>query len=180
MINNDIDRVLITKEEINVRIKEIAADICRDFGDEPLVMVWILRGSVYFFADLTREIPNFVQLDFMAVSSYDGGTTSSGEVRINQDLACTIEGKNVIIVEDIIDTGITLSYLKRILLERRPKALKICALLDKPSRRKVEIQGDYVGFTVPNEFVVGYGMDYNQYYRNFSDVGVLKEEVYLK
>lgn len=180
MINNDIDRVLVTKEQIAVRIKEIAADIRRDFGDEPIVMVCILRGSVYFFADLTREIPNFLQLEFMSVSSYEGGTTSSGEVKINKDLSCKIEGKNVIVVEDIIDTGITLSYLKRILLERRPKALKICALLDKPSRRKVDLKGDYVGFEVPNEFVVGYGMDYKELYRNFPDVGVLKEEVYLK
>lgn len=180
MINNDIDRVLVTKEQIAVRIKEIATDIRRDFGEEPIVMVCILRGSVYFFADLTREIPNFLQLEFMSVSSYEGGTTSSGEVKINKDLSCKIEGKNVIIVEDIIDTGITLSYLKRILSERRPKALKICALLDKPSRRKVDLEGDYVGFEVPNEFVVGYGMDYNQNYRNFPDVGVLKEEVYLK
>jgi len=178
MMKDDIDRILIDEIKIKARIKELAAEICADFGDEPIVMVCVLRGSLYFFADLTREIPNFLNLEFMSVSSYGSGTSSSGEVRINKDLNCAIEGKNVIIVEDIIDSGYTLSYLKRILGERRPKSLKICALLDKPSRRAVEISGDYIGFTVPNEFVVGYGLDFDQRYRNFPEVGVLKEEVY--
>ncbi len=178
MMKKDIGHILITREEISVRVKEIAKEIEQDFAGEPIVMVCILRGSLYFFADLTREIGNFLDLEFMSVSSYGSGTRSSGEVRINKDLNCAIEGKNVIVVEDIIDSGYTLSYLKRILSERHPKALKICTLLDKPSRREVEIQGDYVGFTVPNEFVVGYGLDFDQKYRNFPDVGVLKKEVY--
>lgn len=180
MMKDDVARILITKEQIAARVKEIAADIKKDFGDEDLVMICILRGSCYFFADLTKSLDNSVTLEFMSVSSYGSGTTSSGEVRINKDVSCPIEGKNVIVVEDIIDTGYTLSYLKRILSERRPKALKICTLLDKPSRREAEIEGDYVGFEIPNEFVVGYGLDYAQKYRNLPEVGVLKEEIYKK
>lgn len=180
MMRDDIDHVLVTKEQIIARISELAEEIHRDFGDEKIVMVCILRGSLYFFADLTRALPNFLELEFMSVSSYGSGTKSSGEVRIVKDLSCPIEGKNVIVVEDIIDSGYTISYLKRILGERRPKKLKVCTLLDKPSRREVEIKGDYVGFVVPNEFVVGYGLDYDQDYRNYPDVGVLKKDVYTK
>lgn len=176
----DIERVLITGEEIADRVKTIAEEIRKDFAGEDLIMICILRGSCYFFADLTRELPNFINLEFMSVSSYGSGATSSGEVRIIKDISCPIEGKNVIVVEDIIDTGYTLAYLKRILTERRPKALKICSLLDKPSRREAEIEGDYVGFTVPNEFVVGYGLDYNQKYRNLPYIGILKREIYAK
>lgn len=176
----DVEKILITKEQIAARIKELAAEIVRDFGNEDLIMVCILRGSCYFFADITRELPNFVNLEFMSVSSYGSGSTSSGEVRIIKDISCPIENKNVIVVEDIIDTGYTLAYLKRILSERRPKSLKICSLLDKPSRRETEIEGDYIGFTVPNEFVVGYGLDYNQKYRNIPDIGILKREIYTK
>lgn len=178
MMKDDISKIFITETEIAVRVKEIAARINQDFEGESMVVVCILRGSCYFFADLTRELKSFVNLEFMSVSSYNNGTSSSGEVRIIKDLSCAIEGKNVIIVEDIIDTGYTLSYLKRILLERRPKSLKICTLLDKPSRRKVDIEGDYVGFEVPNEFVVGYGLDFNQDYRNLPYIGVLKKEIY--
>ncbi len=178
MMKDDISKVLITKEQITARVSEIAKQINEEFHNEDLTVVCILRGSCYFFADLTRELTSFVDLEFMSVSSYNSGTNSSGEVRIIKDISCAIEGKNVIIVEDIVDTGYTLSYLKRILLERRPKCLKICALLDKPSRRKVEIEGDYVGFEVPNEFVVGYGLDYDQKYRNLPFIGVLKQEIY--
>lgn len=178
MMKDDISKILIDKEQIAKRVSEIAKQINDDFNKEKLIVVCILRGSCYFFADLTRELTSFVDLEFMSVSSYNSGTSSSGEVRIIKDISCPIEGKNVIIVEDIVDTGYTLSYLKRILLERRPKCLKICALLDKPSRRKVEIEGDYVGFEVPNEFVVGYGLDYNQDYRNLPYIGVLKQEIY--
>ncbi|NCA92762.1 hypoxanthine phosphoribosyltransferase [bacterium] len=177
-MKDDISKILIDKEQIAKRVSEIAKQINDDFNKEKLIVVCILRGSCYFFADLTRELTSFVDLEFMSVSSYNSGTSSSGEVRIIKDISCPIEGKNVIIVEDIVDTGYTLSYLKRILLERRPKCLKICALLDKPSRRKVEIEGDYVGFEVPNEFVVGYGLDYNQDYRNLPYIGVLKQEIY--
>lgn len=180
MMKNDIEKILVPEVKIKQRVKELAAEIKNDFKDEPLIMVCILRGSCYFFADLTRELDNFVNLEFMSVSSYGAGTTTSGEVRINKDISCPIEGKNVIVVEDIIDTGYTLAYLKRILTERRPKALKICSLLDKPSRREAEIEGDYVGFTVPNKFVVGYGLDYAQSYRNLPYIGVLKKEIYSK
>lgn len=178
MMKDDISKIFITQEQISVRVKEIAEQINKDFVDEKLTVICILRGSCYFFADLTRELKNYVDLEFMSVSSYSHGTSSSGEVRIIKDINGPIEGKNVIIIEDIVDTGYTLSYLKRILLERRPKSLKICTLLDKPSRRKVEIEGDYVGFEVPNEFVVGYGLDFNQDYRNLPYIGVLKKEIY--
>lgn len=177
-MKDDISRVLISKAEIAERVREIAAQINSDFRDEKLIVVCILRGSCYFFTDLTRELDNYIDLEFMSVSSYASGTSSSGEVRIIKDIDCAIEGKNVIIVEDIVDTGYTLSYLKRILLERRPKCLKICALLDKPSRRKTDINADYVGFEVPNEFVIGYGLDYAQNYRNLPYIAVLKEEIY--
>ena len=178
-MKNDMQKILITSDEIAVRVKEMAKVINDDYKGEEIVFVCILRGSCYFYTDLTRLIDNVIYLEFMSASSY-AGTSSTGEVRITSDLSMPIENKNVIIVEDIIDTGYTLSYLKRILGERRPKSLKICSLLDKPSRRKVEIQGDYVGFTVPDEFVVGYGLDYNQKYRNFPHIGVLKPSVYEK
>lgn len=177
-MKDDIREIFITEQQIGVRVKQIAEQINKDFEGEKLTVVCILRGSCYFFADLTRLLNNYVDLEFMSVSSYSHGTSSSGEVRIIKDINGPIEGKNVIIIEDIVDTGYTLSYLKRILLERRPKALKICTLLDKPSRRKVEIDGDYVGFEVPNEFVVGYGLDFNQDYRNLPYIGVLKKEIY--
>lgn len=176
-MKNDIGKILITEAQIQSRVAELAGQINRDYENEEIIFVGILRGSCYFLCDLTRWIKNSAYIEFMSVSSYKG-TQSSGEVRINTDISMPIEGKNVIIVEDIIDTGSTLAYLKRIMLERRPKSLKICSLLDKPSRRKVEIEGDYVGFTVPDEFVVGYGLDYNQRYRNFPDIGVLKPEIY--
>ncbi|MGN0768484.1 MAG: hypoxanthine phosphoribosyltransferase [Christensenellales bacterium] len=176
-MTNDIGKILITADRIDARVKELADQINADFAGEEVIFVGILRGSCYFLCDLTRRIKESSYIEFMSVSSYKG-TQSSGEVRINTDISMPIEGKNVIIVEDIIDTGTTLAYLKRIMLERRPKSLKICSLLDKPSRRKVSIEGDYVGFTVPDEFVVGYGLDYNQRYRNFPHIGVLKPEIY--
>lgn len=176
-MTNDIGKILVTADRIDARVKELADQINADFAGEEVIFVGILRGSCYFLCDLTRRIKESAYIEFMSVSSYKG-TQSSGEVRINTDISMPIEGKNVIIVEDIIDTGTTLAYLKRIMLERRPKSLKICSLLDKPSRRKVSIEGDYVGFTVPDEFVVGYGLDYNQRYRNFPHIGVLKPEIY--
>lgn len=176
-MTNDIGKILITSDEISARVQELADEINAEFAGEELIFVGILRGSCYFLCDLTRRIKESSFIEFMSVSSYKG-TQSSGEVRINTDISMPIEGKNVIIVEDIIDTGTTLAYLKRIMLERRPKSLKICSLLDKPSRRKVEMEGDYIGFTVPDEFVVGYGLDYNQRYRNFPHIGVLKPEIY--
>ena len=143
-------------------------------------MVAILRGAVVFFADLVKSVDLDVRFDFMVVSSYGSSSVTSGEVRIIKDISQPIEGKNVIIVEDIIDTGNTLKNLKRMLLTRNPKSLKIASLLDKPSRRRVEMEGDYIGFEVPNEFVVGYGLDYAEKYRNLPEIGVLKPEIYTE
>lgn len=174
----DITKVLLTKDQIDRRTKELAAQITQDYQGQSVLLICILRGAVLFFADLARNINLDVRLDFMAVSSYGAGTSTSGEVRIVKDVSQPIEGLNVILVEDIIDTGHTLKYLKRLLQNRNPASLKICSLLDKPSRREVDIQGDYVGFAVPNEFVVGYGLDYAEKYRNLPDVCILKPEIY--
>lgn len=177
-MNNDVMKVLLTGEEIEKRVGEIAAEITRDYRGESVLMVGILRGAVVFFSELAKRVDLDLRFDFMVVSSYGSGTDSSGEIRIIKDLSQPIEGMNVIIVEDIIDTGYTLKNLKKLLTTRNPKSLKICSLLDKPSRRKVELEGDYIGFKVPNEFVVGYGLDYNEKYRNLPDICVLKPEIY--
>ncbi|MFA5449405.1 MAG: hypoxanthine phosphoribosyltransferase [Clostridia bacterium] len=175
----DILKVLLTKEQINKRVDELAAQITADYQGKSVLMVCVLRGAVLFFADLARKIALDVQMDFMAVSSYGGTNTStSGEVRIVKDLAQPVEGLNVIIVEDIIDSGHTLRYLKNLLKARKPASIKVCALLDKPERRAIRINGDYVGFAIPNEFVVGYGLDYNEKYRSLEEVCVLKPSVY--
>lgn len=180
MMYEDIESILIDRNAIQARIKEMAARIEKDYKGESIVMICILRGASVFFCDLVRELDLDVRFEFMSVSSYGAGTTSSGEVRIVKDINAPLAGRNVIIVEDIIDSGNTLSYLKRLLEQRNPKSLKICALLDKPSRRKVELQGDYVGFTVEDKFLVGYGLDYAEKYRNLKDIGVLKPEIYQK
>lgn len=177
-MNNDVMKVLLTGEEIEKRVREIAAEITRDYRGESVLMVGILRGAVVFFSELVKRVDLDLRFDFMVVSSYGSGTDSSGEIRIIKDLSQPIEGMNVIIVEDIIDTGYTLKNLKKLLTTRNPKSLKICSLLDKPSRRKVELEGDYIGFKVPDEFVVGYGLDYNEKYRNLPDICVLKPEIY--
>ena len=173
------EKVLISKEDIAKRIKEIAKEITDDYNGEPLLLVGILKGSVLFFSDLIREIELPVSMDFIAVSSYGSGTTSSGEVKMIKDLDKTIEGKNVLIVEDIIDSGNTLSYLKKLLLSRNPKSLKLCTLLDKPDRRTADISVDYCCFTIPDEFVVGYGLDYDELYRGEKDIYVLSPKVYM-
>ena len=180
MMYEDVESILIDRNAIQARIKEMAAQLEKDYKGESVVMICILRGASVFFCDLVRELDLDVRFEFMSVSSYGAGTTSSGEVRIVKDINAPLAGKNVIIVEDIIDSGNTLSYLKRLLEQRNPKSLKICALLDKPSRRKVELQGDYVGFTVEDKFLVGYGLDYAEKYRNLKDIGVLKPEIYQK
>ena len=167
--------VLITKEQLAAKVKELAARISEDYKGESLLMVGILKGSVPFMADLMRELDLDVSIDFMCVSSYGSSTKSSGVVRIIKDLDTGIEGKNVLIVEDIIDTGLTLDYLKHYLSGRHPKSLKICTILDKPSRRKVEIQGDYVGFEVEDKYIVGYGLDMDQKYRNLPYISWIKE-----
>src|SRR5947207_206741 len=178
-LHADIADILVTEDQIQGRIVELGAQITADYANRSLTLVSVLKGSLPFMADLMREIERPLRIDLMEVSSYGGATTeSSGLVRILKDLSSTIEGEDVLIVEDIIDTGLTLNYLVRYLRGKKPASLRICTLLDKPARRLVEIDVDYVGFTIPDQFVVGYGLDYNEYYRNVRFVGVLKPEVY--
>ena len=169
-----IKKVLIPEADLKRRVKEIADEITRDYAGETVTFVCILSGASIFYADLVREVAVDARFEFMSVSSYGSGTVSSGEVKILKDVNHPIQGKNVILVEDIIDTGCTLSYLKRVLAQREPKSLKICTILDKPARRKVELKGDYVGFEIPDEFVIGYGLDYDGRYRTLKDVCVLE------
>jgi hypoxanthine phosphoribosyltransferase len=175
----DIGEILVTEDEIHAKVAELGARIGADYPERQLTLVSVLKGSLPFMADLMRAIPVPVRIDLMEVSSYGGSATeSSGLVRILKDLSATIEGEDVLIVEDIIDTGLTLNYLIRYLRGKNPKSLRICTLLDKPARRLVDIPVDYVGFTIPDQFVVGYGLDYREYYRNLRFVGVLRPEVY--
>ncbi len=178
-LETDIAKVLITREQLEKRIKELGQAISRDYAGKDLLLICILKGGVLFLSDLIRAVQIPHAIDFMAISSY-GGTRieSSGVVRILMDLNTSIENRNVLIVEDIIDTGRTLAYITENLLTRNPTSLKVCTLLNKPSRREVNVQLDYVGFDIPNEFVVGYGLDYDEIYRNLSFVGVLKPELY--
>jgi hypoxanthine phosphoribosyltransferase len=166
-------KVLLRKSQIRQKVRQLARQIEHDFHGEPLHLVCILKGACIFLADLLRELELPVSVDFIAVSSYGKGSLPSGEVRITKDLDHSIEGLNVIIVEDILDTGLTLNYLYRILQSRKPKALKIAALLDKPARRLKEVPVDYVGFKIPDAFVVGYGLDYGERYRNLPDVCIV-------
>jgi len=156
------------------RIKEFAREICRDFGEEPLHLVGVLKGAIFFLADLARELSGQVSIDFIAVSSYGKGTHSSGQVKLVKDLDVSIEGRTVFLVEDILDTGLTMQYLLRIFEQRKPKHLRVAVLLDKPERRIAPVRADYVGFTIPNEFVIGYGLDYGERYRNLRNVSVLQ------
>lgn len=176
---NVIEKVLFTEEQIKERVKELAKTINEEYKGKKVLMLCILKGSVVFFADLVRELDVDCSFDFMVVSSYGSSTTTSGQVMIVKDLSESIEDANVIIVEDILDTGTTLGYLKNILLQRNPASLKICAFLDKPSRRTNDLKADYSGFEIPDEFVVGYGMDYSESYRNLPFVGVLSPKVYM-
>jgi len=181
-MKNDIERVLLSEEQIQKRVRELAAEISRDYGDKNPTMVCILKGAIMFYTDLLRNMPIPVTMDFMAVSSYGNKTKSSGEVEIRKDLSTSIEGKHVIIVEDIVDSGFTLSYLTRMLASRGAKSIKLATLLDKPARRApgITLKSDYSGFVVGDEFVVGYGLDYAEYYRNLPYIGVLKPEVYAE
>lgn len=165
--------VLISKARIQKRIRQMAREIRREFPTEPLLLVGVLKGAVLFLADLARQISGEVTFDFIAVSSYGKDIRSSGQVKLNKDLDSSIEGKTVIVIEDILDTGLTLRYLLRILQQRKPKNLRVAVLLDKFERRQTEVRADYVGFPIPNEFVVGYGLDYAERYRNLADVKVL-------
>ena len=176
-IYEDIEKVLITKEEIKVRLEEMGAQLTKDFAGEEVVVVGVLKGCFMFMTDLVRNIDLPIDLDFMVCSSYNS-TESSGNVKIIKDINIDVTNKVVLIVEDIIDTGITMSHLKELFKVRKCKDFKICTLLDKKERRKAEIHADYIGFDVPNEFVVGYGLDYNGKYRNIPEIGVLKPEVY--
>lgn len=163
----------LSEADIRARVSELGRQIRQDYGDDtPIHLVAVLKGAFIFLADLVRAIPGEVSLDFMAVSSY-AGTTSSGEVRLNKDLDRSIEGRHVIIVEDIVDTGLTLSYLQEILAARGPKTVRTACLLSKPSRRKVEVPVDYIGFTIEDRFVVGYGLDYDEQYRQLPYIGVM-------
>lgn len=179
-MNNDIARVLISEEQLSKRVREMAAEISRDYAGKNPTMICILKGAVMFYSDLLRNIPIPLTMDFMAVSSYGNKTKSSGEVEIRKDLSTSIEGKHVVIVEDIVDSGFTLSYLSRMLASRGAASVKLCTLLDKPARRApgITLKSDYSGFVVGDEFVVGYGLDYAEFYRNLPYIGVLKPEVY--
>ena len=170
----------ITEEELRVRIKELAAQISEDYKGKEVLMISILKGAVVFLTDLMRAVSDdvSVSIDFMVVSSYGDGTASSGKIKITKDLSVDVTGKNVLIVEDILDSGATLSSLKEILLTRKPASVKICTFLDKPDRRKADIKADYVGAVIPDEFVVGYGLDYDEKYRNLPFVGILSPSVY--
>ena len=173
--SNDTNRILITQPRIQKRIVEMARQIRADFPDEPLHLIAVLKGAVFFLSDLARAIPGDVSFDFIAVSSYGKDARSSGQVKLNKDLDDSIEGKTVILVEDILDTGVTLRYLLRIFEQRKPKRLCIAVLLDKPERRIVDVHADYVGFTIPNEFVVGFGLDFAERFRNLPYVAVLQQ-----
>jgi hypoxanthine phosphoribosyltransferase len=177
-MHNDIKSILYPEEQIKQRVRELAEQISRDYGGGELLTVGILKGAVVFYSDLVREMSLPVTLDFMVLSSYGTSSVSTGVVRIQYDLEQDISGKDVLIVEDIVDSGLTLHYLTKTLASRNPKSLKVCCLFDKPSRRKIDFKPDYIGFEVPDVFIVGYGLDYSEKYRNLKYIGELKEEIY--
>jgi hypoxanthine phosphoribosyltransferase len=168
-----IERTLISESQINQRVRDLAEEISRDYEGKIPTLVSILKGGIIFLTDLMRHLTVLHEIDFMSVSSYDSGMETTGVVRILADLSRNIEGKDVIIVEDIVDSGLTLDYIRHILLARHPKSLKICTLLDKKARRRVEVPIDYIGFEIPNEFVIGYGLDYHERYRNLPYVAIM-------
>ncbi len=177
-MHRDVERIMLTREEIAARVKELAAKLDEDYEGKTPLFICILKGSTVFFADLIREMKSSLIIDFMAVSSYGKGTKSTGALNLKKDLTVDIKGRDVVIVEDIIDSGNTLYHLKNLLSLREPSSLKIVTLLDKPERREVEMQPDYTGFVIEDEFVIGYGLDYAEKYRNLPYVGVLKRSVY--
>jgi hypoxanthine phosphoribosyltransferase len=177
-LHPDVSHVILSEEEIRTRIRELGTDISSDYGEESVLLVAVLRGAALFVADLAREITSPVEIDFMAVSSYGSSTKSSGVVRILKDLDETIEDRNVLVVEDILDTGLTLKYLLKNLASRRPRSLEVVTLLSKEGKQRVPIDCRYVGFDIPDEFVIGYGLDYAERYRNLPYIGVLKPHVY--
>jgi hypoxanthine phosphoribosyltransferase len=179
-MENDVGEVLITFEQIRQKTEELGRQITEDYEGKELLLICVLKGGLMFLADLMREIRLPVEIDFMAVSSYGDATESSGVVRILMDLDQNVQGRHVLIVEDIIDTGRTLNYIIDNLRTRGPASIKVCTLLNKPARRELDIPLDYVGFTIPDRFVVGYGLDYGQIYRNLPFIGVLKPKLYSK
>ena len=176
-VEKDIERVLISAEELEAHVAEIGAQISRDFEGKDPIFIGVLKGCFIFMADLMRHVTINCSMDFMAVSCYSG-TTSTGAVKINKDLSEDIEGRHIIIVEDILDSGVTLNYLKNFLMVRKPASISIATLMDKPARRKADVYADYSCFEIPDAFVVGYGLDYNERYRNLPYIGVLKSEIY--
>jgi hypoxanthine phosphoribosyltransferase len=177
-LHDDVEEILLDAQTITDRVAELGAEISSDFADRDPVLVSVLKGSIIFLADLMRAMELPTSIDLMEVSSYGAGTESSGQVRIIKDLSNTIQDRHVIVVEDIIDTGLTLNYLLRYLADKRPASVSIVCLLDKPARRLAEIPIDYVGFTIPDRFVIGYGLDFDERYRNLPYIGVLKPSVY--
>lgn len=180
MLENDIKKILISHDEIVTAARELGQRLTEDYQGKNPILVGILKGSVPFMAELIKHIDTHIELDFMLVSSYHGGTSSTGVINIIKDMDQDIKGRDILFVEDIIDTGKTLKSLKELFEGRQPASVKIATLLDKPEGRLVEIEADYTCFTIPNEFVVGYGLDYDENYRNLPYIGVLKEEVYSK
>lgn len=177
-LHNEIEKVLISEAEIQTRILELGKELTEEYKDKFPLAICVLKGAMPFMADLLKRVDTHLEMDFMDVSSYGSSTVSSGEVKIVKDLNTSVEGRDVLIVEDIIDSGLTLSYLVDLFRYRKAKSIKIVTLLDKPSGRKADIKADYVGFDVPDAFVVGYGLDYIEKYRNLPYVGVLKPEIY--
>jgi hypoxanthine phosphoribosyltransferase len=177
-IHEDVEEILLTGDEIAARVADLGAQLAADYGGRTPVLVSVLKGSIVFLADLIRAMDVPLNVDLMEVSSYGSATESSGQVRILKDLSSSIEGRDVVVVEDIIDTGLTLNYLLRYLAERHPTSVRVCCLLDKPARRLAEIEIDYRGFTIPDRFVIGYGLDYDERYRNLPYVGVLRPSIY--
>lgn len=178
MIDPDVEEVLLGSEQVQARVTELGAQLSADYAGRDPVLVSVLKGSIIFLADLVRAMPIPLSIDLMEVSSYGASTESSGQVRILKDLSTSIAGREVIVVEDIIDTGLTLNYLLRYLHDKGPASIRICCLLDKPARRLAEIEIDYRGFTIPDRFVIGYGLDYGERYRNLPYIGVLRPSVY--
>ncbi len=177
-MKNDIKEILITEEEIQEKIKTLAAELTEAYKDSFPLVIGVLKGAMPFMSDLLKRVDTYLEMDFMDVSSYGKSTVSSGEVKIVKDLDTSVEGRDILIIEDIIDSGLTLSYLVELFRYRKAKSIKIVTLLDKPTGRKASIRADYVGFIVPDEFVVGYGLDYAEKYRNLPYIGILKPEVY--
>ncbi|WP_288530476.1 hypoxanthine phosphoribosyltransferase [uncultured Secundilactobacillus sp.] len=177
-MNNDIERVLFSQEDIQAACRRLGAQISRDYKGKKPVVVGVLKGAILFMVDLIKEMDIMTEVDFLDVSSYHGGVASTGSITLNREIETDISGRHVIIVEDIIDTGLTLQYMLNYLNAHHVASAKVCTLLDKPEGRKVTAKADYVGFNVPNEFVVGYGLDYQEFYRNLPYVGVLKPDVY--